>query len=1099
MSSDIDVSVQTFEELAPLRRSGVDALRANGWETGFRKLLADLYPDRAHFIYELLQNAEDAGAETVEFELRRDGLHVRHDGARLFTVADITAITGIGSSTKADDATRIGKFGVGFKAVFAYTQRPVIRSGEHAFALVDLFVPTRVEADAGHQGTSFWLPFDRPDKPPERAVAEVARALEDITRSTLLFLTSIQTIACSFPDREDRLLDREELGDDVIAIDSVHEVAGPEYWYRLTGEVSVDGAAFPVAIAFALVAAEGDSGVDARDAAEPREDPAQDGRGSRARFVVQPVDGQVFIYFPAVKETSGLKFHVHAPFASTVARDSVREDEGNDELVAGIARLVAASLPALRDAGLLGDGLLSALPNSEDELGDRYAVVREQVLSAFQEQALTPVAGRGGHRPSRSLVRSVSSLRAALSHEDVDVLREISVGTGGDRAAGWLPERPGRAGDFLDSLEAVAFGSADVAEVFVRVGELTEADARDDGAEDDADESDLIDLASWRAWVSGKDDAWLRSFYAALGRVPEQRVPFGRGDRRRYSWTDPFLSSLAVVPVVRTRLAGAVQHVAGPRAFLPASPGLEADGLVLDALAVFTEGENRSEKQDVLALRQFYEHAGVRGWDAAAQLEMRLSAYGPATTLDQSHLADLAELARLLSENAVSPAEYSRRAILLAGPDGALSWRAAAECYLDAPHGVSGLHALYAPGLLNSRYRLHPLAAEYAACGLDVADLARRLGARHALEITSADPRHGNLEFKPAWASNETHKKRSRDWTVLHFNALVGTDDETLLRALWHLVATAPADRADALYQANGSQPLHLMGSQLLRKLTTVPWVLDRYGNRNLPEDVTAADLDRALELPAHAPLLDRARFGRKAAAAAAVTAGADVAARTFGFASAADATRLGELCRRDPKLLDELVELARAAELQAPEAASEAPERRATRAAEAARGAPAPRYEKRVRSVYVSEPGHLSAARGYLRQLYTNDDGVLVCQVCVTAMPFTVCSEYYFEAVQFLRNAERDLQENRLALCPTCAAKYSHALDTPPEDLRDDLLTQDVGRQGHVYIDVALAGQPGRIRFVGKHAIDLQAALVTITVPPAGRTGSVSAADRPA
>ena len=39
--------------------------------------------------------------------------------------------------------------------------------------------------------------------------------------------------------------------------------------------------------------------------------------------------GQVCIYFPAEKETSNLRFHLHAPFASTVARDSVRDCEAN--------------------------------------------------------------------------------------------------------------------------------------------------------------------------------------------------------------------------------------------------------------------------------------------------------------------------------------------------------------------------------------------------------------------------------------------------------------------------------------------------------------------------------------------------------------------------------------------------------------------------------------------------------------------------------------------------------------------------------------------------------------------------------------------------
>ncbi len=66
---------------------------------------------------------------------------------------------------------------------------------------------------------------------------------------------------------------------------------------------------------------------------------------------IQPVEGQVFIYFPAVSEASGLKFHIHAPFASTVARDSVRDDDGNDDLVAGIAEVVASELPLMRKAG----------------------------------------------------------------------------------------------------------------------------------------------------------------------------------------------------------------------------------------------------------------------------------------------------------------------------------------------------------------------------------------------------------------------------------------------------------------------------------------------------------------------------------------------------------------------------------------------------------------------------------------------------------------------------------------------------------------------------------------------------------------------------
>jgi len=94
--------------------------------------------------------------------------------------------------------------------------------------------------------------------------------------------------------------------------------------------------------------------------------------------------------------------------------------------------------------------------------------------------------------------------------------------------------------------------------------------------------------------------------------------------------------------------------------------------------------------------------------------------------------------------------------------------------------------------------------------------------------------------------------------------------------------------------------------------------------------------------------------------------------------------------------------------------------------------------------------------------------------------MPFQLSTgEYYFEAVQFVRDAANDFQANRLALCPTCAAKYRHARGTKLEDLRVDLLRQEVGYQTSITVDVVLAGVPQQIRFIGKHAIDLQAALM--------------------
>ena len=81
--------------------------------------MTELYPENAHFIYELLQNAEDAQASVVWFRVADDNLTFEHDGKKLFNSKNVESITSIGVSPKRDDPTSIGKFGVGFKAVFA--------------------------------------------------------------------------------------------------------------------------------------------------------------------------------------------------------------------------------------------------------------------------------------------------------------------------------------------------------------------------------------------------------------------------------------------------------------------------------------------------------------------------------------------------------------------------------------------------------------------------------------------------------------------------------------------------------------------------------------------------------------------------------------------------------------------------------------------------------------------------------------------------------------------------------------------------------------------------------------------------------------------
>ena len=129
--------------------------------------------------------------------------------------------------------------------------------------------------------------------------------------------------------------------------------------------------------------------------------------------------GQVCIYFPAVKETSNLRFHLHAPFASTVARDSVRECSANTELLNHLADLTAESMSAIRDQGLLNVEFLAVLPNDKDNLSDDYLPIQKQLIKAFNKKKLTPMKQGGHAAASRSVYRGRLQLSDLIQDGDL--------------------------------------------------------------------------------------------------------------------------------------------------------------------------------------------------------------------------------------------------------------------------------------------------------------------------------------------------------------------------------------------------------------------------------------------------------------------------------------------------------------------------------------------------------------------------------------------------------------------------------------------------------------------------------------------------------
>lgn len=112
----------------------------------YEALLAGHYSDSNHFVYELIQNAEDTKASCVVFEYYEDKIVFYHDG-KPFNEADVIGVSSMLETTKAEDAQTIGKFGMGFKSVFKYTCEPQIYSDDEAFRIKNYLLPEEIESD----------------------------------------------------------------------------------------------------------------------------------------------------------------------------------------------------------------------------------------------------------------------------------------------------------------------------------------------------------------------------------------------------------------------------------------------------------------------------------------------------------------------------------------------------------------------------------------------------------------------------------------------------------------------------------------------------------------------------------------------------------------------------------------------------------------------------------------------------------------------------------------------------------------------------------------------------------------------------------------
>jgi len=368
-----------------------------------RDVLVNRYDSSAHFVFELLQNAEDAlrrrqawnGSREVQFELTPTSLRITHCG-NPFTLEDVTGVCGVGETTK--DLTDIGRFGIGFKSVYAITDRPEVHSGEEDFVIENFVFPMAAPATSrAADETEFVLPLRAGDADLFPLVSD---SLSKLGARTLLFLRQINGIAWSVNGGASGLYLKENAEDQGAGsrrVTLVGERKGQpvfeEAWLVFSREARTEAGTLAgfIEIAFLLQADK-----------ETKE------------WAVQRVDASpLCASFPTVV-TTHLGFIVQGPYRTTPSRDNVPpRDPWNVKLVQETAALLLDSLSALRTRNLLDVAALQCLPIERAKYpeGSMFAPLFDAVRNALASEPLLPRAGGGWTAAKNARLARTQELR----------------------------------------------------------------------------------------------------------------------------------------------------------------------------------------------------------------------------------------------------------------------------------------------------------------------------------------------------------------------------------------------------------------------------------------------------------------------------------------------------------------------------------------------------------------------------------------------------------------------------------------------------------------------------------------------------------------
>ncbi len=994
-----------------------------------RLISEQLYSEKSHFIYELLQNAEDAldrrvrnnrGDDLsckVQFVLFQDRLEFRHFG-ELFNEEDVRGISDVLMGTKKEDFAQIGTFGIGFKSVYAFTASPEIHSGDEHFAIKRYIRPEAKEPSPGlsiePDETLFIFPFDHTELSERKAFDLILQKLRRLGPSVMLFLRRIDEI-------EWRVEPAQEEGQ---YLKEVEQVDNCKTAHRVTviGHNNGQDESEDWLIFEKPVTVPDNSGQGAVEIGFRLENSTRDETESIMRIHSAPL----VVYFPTEK-TTGLGFLLQGPYRTTPARDNIPEhDAWNRELIKQTAELVAESLLQLKEMGLSSVSLLEALPIGMDDFSDSslFYPIFSKVRRTLMDEELLPaddgtfVAARNAKiAGSERLTKLLNSNQLRQLLQTTDVTKWLS---------SEISERR------TPALWRYLRSELEVVEV----------------------DPEMVARRLNEQFLACQSDEWFIEFYKFLSGQEALWRPPRHWQAGGILRNEPILRLQDGTHVSPFRANGS------PNAYLASRTDIDT------SLPIVKLGLSENK-----GARRFLSQLGIPELDLVAEvIEKILPKYRNdriAVSIEENRF-DLKRIERAYETDSQEKKNRLRKQLL-----------EIPFILAESPHsGKTVYRGPFQVYFRNEELHMYFSGNDSFACvNLDHPQsvLFRNLG---VIETVRIKRREGNLEKHVK--IRDQHGRHERGLNGFDPNIKIdglelALDTPTLQKSafIWNKIAVPNSDCIRGVVEKSSRQTYEgsyreNQVSEFGRLLIYTAWLPAPDGNMCKPSEVTLEDLPEF--------------FVRDEKLADCLGMKKDIVAQ-FAEDSGISEESL-EVARQideaPPEVRREIASLLqRHQENQAefPQRNTTNPERRQERLRERMENASGKEFETRPRSVRTSRTS--IDPKTWLRNLYTNDSDQMVCQICESEMPFRKRDgEHYFEAVEALSleyfGKEQDAQF--LALCPLCAAMYQEFVKCD-EEQEAELYHALQSAEG-LEVPVKLGEWETSVRFVERHWRDMKTIL---------------------